>query len=147
MCMKMWYNIGNNFLMIGAILMMNMFNVRFLMVVILVFCAIVALIAVIAILCAGRKKKQNTTVPLDASAAEPLPGGGGSYTMRISGMNCEHCRANAEAALNAFDGVQAQVDLKTETAHIKYTGYPDLELLDRLRKAVEDAGFSVTEIQ
>ena len=78
---------------------------------------------------------------------EPLPGGGGSYTMHISGMNCEHCRANAEAALNAFAGVTAQVDLKTETAHIRYDGYPDLTLLDRLREAVEQAGFTVTEIR
>lgn len=121
-------------------------NVRFLMVVILAFCAVISLVAVIVnvIVYAGQKKKNQVQTQ---SAPEPLPGGGGSYTMHISGMNCEHCRANAEAALNAFDGVQAQVDLKTETAHIKYTGYPDLELLDRLRKAVEDAGFSVKDIQ
>ncbi len=119
-------------------------NVRFLMVAILAFCAIIALIAVIVIVCAGQKKKKQAQT---LSVTEPLPGGGGSYTMHISGMNCEHCRANAEAALNAFDGVQARVDLKTETAHIKYTGYPDLELLDRLQKAVEDAGFSVKDIQ
>ncbi len=124
--------------------MENMFNVRFLMVVILVICAVAALIAVIVIVRAGQKKRNQAQTPSDP---EPLPGGGGSYTMHISGMNCEHCRANAETALNAFEGVQAQVDLKTETAHIKYTGYPDLELLDRLQKAVEDAGFSVRDIQ
>lgn len=117
-------------------------NIRFLMVAILTFCAIVALIVVITSICV--MKRRTSAKPV--SPAEPLPGGGGSYTMHISGMNCEHCRANAEAALNAFEGVRATVDLKTETAHIRYDGYPDLALLDRLRKAVEDAGFTVTEI-
>lgn len=102
------------------------------------------LTAIIVTALIKQKKKDSTQ---QQSASEPLPGGGGSYTMRIAGMNCEHCRANAEAALNAFAGVHAQVDLKSETAHIKYDGYPDLGLLDRLQKAVEDAGFQVTEIQ
>jgi copper chaperone CopZ len=109
------------------------------------FVAVVALISCIAAVLMMKKGKQQPSTP--TAPTEPLPGGGGSYTMYISGMNCEHCRANAEAALNAFEGVTAQVDLKTETAHIRYDGYPDLNLLDRLREAVEDAGFTVTEIR
>lgn len=121
------------------------FDPRFLLVGILAFCAVVALVVCIIVLRTMQKRKTQQTMPAEPS--QPLPGGGGSYTMHISGMNCEHCRANAEAALNAFEGVTAQVDLKTETAHIRYAGYPDLTLLDRLRKAVEDAGFEVTEIR
>lgn len=122
--------------------MMNTFNIRFLAVAILAFCAVVALIVVITSICVMKRKTSAKPV----SPAEPLPGGGGSYTMHISGMNCEHCRANAQAALNAFEGVTATVDLKTETANIRYEGYPDLTLLEKLSKAVEDAGFTVTEI-
>lgn len=106
---------------------------------------LIVIAAVLLVIVQKRKmseqKMQNTQTP------EPLPGGGGSYVMHISGMNCEHCRANAEAALNAFEGVQAKVDLKSETAQIRYSGYPDLDLLDRLQKAVEEAGFTVTKIQ
>ncbi len=86
-------------------------------------------------------KKKN------APDSGPLPGGGGSYIMQLDGVNCEHCRANAEAALNAFEGICATVDLKSQRAKIVYTGYPDLELLDRLREAVEKAGFTVKEIR
>ncbi len=122
---------------------MSTFNMTPLLIVaLLAFCAVIAL--VVAIVAISAMKKRQPAAP--TSAAEPLPGGGGSYTMHISGMNCEHCRANAEAALNSCEGVKAVVDLKTETAHIRYDGYPDLALLDRLRKAVEDAGFTVTEI-
>lgn len=105
---------------------------------------ILVLITVIAVLLIARSSKGKKSQP---RPTQPLPGGGGSYVMHISGMNCEHCKANAEAALNAFEGVTAQVDLKTETAYIKYSGYPDLTLLDRLREAVEEAGFTVTEIR
>lgn len=118
---------------------------RFLLVVILAVCAVIAMAAVI-VSAAVLMKKQDK--PRSAPAEpEPLPGGGGAYTMHISGMNCEHCRSSAEAALNAFEGVQARVDLKTETAYIKYSGYPDLAFLDSLREAVENAGFTVTDIR
>lgn len=122
--------------------MTNTFNIPVLVVAILAFCAVIALVVVIVTVSTAKRKKAAPSAP----AAEPLPGGGGSYTMHISGMNCEHCRANAEAALNAFEGVTATVDLKSETANIRYEGYPDLTLLEKLSKAVEDAGFTVTEI-
>ena len=113
---------------------------------ILIACGTVLLLCIIAGT-AFLLSRANSTEELTSHEPEPLPGGGGSYTMHISGMNCEHCRASAEAALNAFEGVTAQVDLKTETARIRYDGYPDLSLLDRLREAVEQAGFTVTEIR
>ncbi len=101
---------------------------------------IVFLIVLILLILWIRHRKRN-------APAEPLPGGGGSYTMYISGMNCEHCKANVEGVLNQFPGVKAAVDLKSESAKIVYSGYPDLEFLDQLRSAVEDAGFTVKEIR
>lgn len=39
----------------------------------------------------------------------------------IEGMNCEHCVAKAEKALNAIDGVEAKVNLKKKSAVVKLT--------------------------
>lgn len=78
---------------------------------------------------------------------ESLPGGGGRYVMHLEGVSCDHCRANAEAALNAFPGIRAAVDLRTQTATVVYSGLPDLELLDKLKAAVEKEGFTVKEVR
>lgn len=112
--------------------------------IVLIAAGTLLLLCIIAVIAFSLSRQNSTSAE---ASPEPLPGGGGSYVMHISGMNCEHCRASAEAALNAFEGVTAQVDLKTETARIRYDGYPDLSLLDRLREAVEQAGFTVTEIR
>ncbi len=78
---------------------------------------------------------------------KPLPGGGGRYVMLLEGVSCDHCRANAEAALNAFPGIRAAVDLRTQTATVVYSGLPDMELLDKLKAAVEKEGFTVREVR
>ena len=63
-------------------------------------------------------------------------------TMTIEGMMCKHCAARVEKALNAIDGVTAAVDLEAKTATV--TG----EATDAvLRKAVEDAGYTVVSIR
>ena len=62
-------------------------------------------------------------------------------TMIIEGMMCMHCKAHVEKALNAIDGVTATVDLEAKSATI--TG--DVES-DVLKKAVEDAGYTVISI-
>ena len=62
-------------------------------------------------------------------------------TMTIEGMMCKHCAARVEKALNAIEGVTAAVDLEAKTATV--TG----EATDAvLRKAVEDAGYTVVSI-
>lgn len=111
--------------------------VLFIIIAVIVFVILAAVILFIML----RKKPsaQNHKLP-------PIPQGEGMYTMQISGMNCEHCRATAEAALNAIPGVEAKVDLKTAAASIRYTGCQKLDLLDQLHHAVEDAGFTVTDI-
>ncbi len=98
-----------------------------------------AFIVTICLIIGMRRKRRRVT--------EPIPGGGGSYTMYLEGMNCEHCKANVESALAAFPGIQARADWKTGTVRITYSGYPQLELLDQLRAAVESAGFTVKEIK
>lgn len=65
-------------------------------------------------------------------------------TMNIEGMSCGHCSARVESALNAVDGVHASVD--------HTTGIAKLELQkdvadDTLKKAVTEAGYTVTNIQ
>lgn len=50
-------------------------------------------------------------------------------TMKIEGMACGHCKAAVEKALNAIDGVKADMDKEV------------------LRKAVEDAGYKVVGIE
>ena len=38
--------------------------------------------------------------------------------MKITGMTCANCARRVENALNSTEGVQARVDLNTNTAHI-----------------------------
>ncbi len=108
----------------------------------LMIAVIAVLLAVIAVMILLVSRKKTRTAP-----AAPIPGGGGRYTMYVEGMNCEHCKASAEAALNAIPGIQAEADLRDGTISVRYSDYPALSLLDELRRAVEDAGFSVKEIR
>lgn len=62
--------------------------------------------------------------------------------MTIEGMSCGHCSARVESALNALEGVTAQVNLADGTARI--TGSASDEVL---KKAVTDAGYTVTGIK
>ena len=62
--------------------------------------------------------------------------------VHIEGMMCPHCRDHVEKALNALEGVSATVDLTANTASV--TG--DVSD-DAIRKAVTDAGYSVTGIE
>ncbi len=60
----------------------------------------------------------------------------------IEGMMCAHCQSHVEKALGALEGVTATVDLSAKTATV--TGdVPDAVL----KKAVEDAGYQVVDIQ
>jgi len=64
-------------------------------------------------------------------------------TMDIGGMHCASCSQAVEKALSGAEGVQsASVNLASESAAVTY----DEESVDeeRLRRAVEDAGYTVT---
>lgn len=65
-------------------------------------------------------------------------------TIIVEGMSCGHCAGRVEKALNSIPGVQAVVDLAARTATLTLTdSVPD----DMLKKAVEDAGYTVVEIK
>ncbi len=62
--------------------------------------------------------------------------------LSVSGMTCAACVARVERALKRVDGVvDASVNLATERAAVVYS--PELVSLDRLREAVEGAGYGV----
>lgn len=59
----------------------------------------------------------------------------------IVGMNCNHCRMNAEKAIASVTGVESvSVDLDSREARV--TGNASM---DDIRKAVEEIGFSIEE--
>lgn len=64
-------------------------------------------------------------------------------TATIKGMSCSHCSARVEKALNKIDGVNAKVDLASNTAHIELSK----EVTDEtIKNAVADIDFEVTDI-
>ncbi len=67
-----------------------------------------------------------------------------SKEMIINGMNCSHCSARVEAALNAVGGVRATVDLEKKTAYIEC---PENISNEYLTKTVTDAGYKVVSIK
>ena len=63
-------------------------------------------------------------------------------TLKVEGMSCSHCSGAVEAALNAIDGVKAEVNLKKGLAYINLSKNVDTDILI---KAVEDAGYKASE--
>ena len=80
---------------------------------------------------------------------QPLPGseGGGVYIMAVGGLQTASDRAKLESALNAVPHTHSTADPETGKVTIRYEGFPALDLLDLLRKAAEDAGFTVKSIE
>lgn len=64
-------------------------------------------------------------------------------TIKIEGMMCQHCRGAVEKALNAMDGVNAQVSLEDKAAYAEISGDVTDEML---KQAVTEAGYEVVEI-
>lgn len=64
--------------------------------------------------------------------------------IQIEGMMCEHCVAHVKKALEGFDGVSAQVDLKSGTATVQGSTLPDHA---KLTEAVEQAGYKVVGLK
>lgn len=65
-------------------------------------------------------------------------------TLVIEGMRCPHCSARVEKALGELSGVSAKVDLGAKTATVTMKKE---RTDDELKKAVEELGFTVTEIK
>lgn len=64
--------------------------------------------------------------------------------IEIKGMTCEHCRARVQKALNAIEGVAAEVDWKKGRAVVETNGTADDETL---AAAVEQAGYEVLSVK
>lgn len=65
-------------------------------------------------------------------------------TIRIEGMMCPHCEATVRKALEALDTVEtAEVSHEKGTAVVTCSAPADDAVL---RQAVEDKGYTVTEI-
>ncbi len=65
-------------------------------------------------------------------------------TIGIEGMVCDNCMARIHNALNSIDGVSAKVSRAKGQATVKLDRKIDEE---KLRKAVTDLGYKVTEIE
>lgn len=65
-------------------------------------------------------------------------------TIRIDGMMCSHCTGHVTDALNGIDGVTARVSLEDKAAYVTLSGEVSDEVL---KKAVTDAGYTVTSIE
>lgn len=78
---------------------------------------------------------------------DKLPGGGGCYVLEVEGMDTLAQQTAVEAALSGFDTLTAKADMQEGTVTVRYRGYPDLELLDAVRDAVEETGCTVKEIE
>ncbi len=62
----------------------------------------------------------------------------------IEGMACHHCSGRVEKALNETDGITATVNLEEKTAYVTLSKEIDD---NELKKIVEDAGYTVTNIE
>ena len=65
-------------------------------------------------------------------------------TLQIKGMSCGHCSARVEKVLNAIDGVNAKVDLDSNSAKMIITK----EISDEaLKTAVDNIGYEVVGVK
>lgn len=62
----------------------------------------------------------------------------------IEGMMCSHCTGAVSKALNAIEGVNANVSLEDKAAYITLTQDVSKETLTQ---AITDAGYEVTGIE
>jgi copper ion binding protein len=64
-------------------------------------------------------------------------------TLQIKGMSCPHCSARVEKVLNAIDGVEAKVDLESNSARVKLSH----EVSDEtIKSAVDAIGYEVVGV-
>jgi len=62
----------------------------------------------------------------------------------IKGMSCSHCSARVEKVLNAIDGVNAKVDLISNSATLQLSKDVSDETL---KTAVDNVGYEVVEVK
>lgn len=90
--------------------------------------------------CGGGSGRVKTKRPKKKKLDGPVIG---TRTIKISGMHCQNCVNSVTRALNSLDGVSAKVSLRDNSAEVSFDRSVEE---DRLRRAVEDAGFEVLSI-
>lgn len=90
--------------------------------------------------CGGGSGQVKTKRPKKKKLDGPVIG---TRTIKISGMHCQNCVNSVTRALNSLDGVSAEVSLRDNSAEVSFDRSVEE---DRLRRAVEDAGFEVLSI-
>ncbi|MCB1908873.1 MAG: cadmium-translocating P-type ATPase [Rhodocyclaceae bacterium] len=68
----------------------------------------------------------------------------GEVELSVRGMSCVACATRLDAVLNRRPGVTANVNFASERAHVRYA--PGVDSVAALIAAVEDAGFSASEV-
>ena len=94
--------------------------------------------------CCGGGGSGLTKAPAEKRLDSPVLGRKTVKTVKISGMHCDHCVRSVTEAINKIDGASAKVSLKSETAVVSYDRPVEDE---KIRRAVEDAGFQVVSIK
>ncbi|HKH49235.1 MAG TPA: heavy-metal-associated domain-containing protein [Thermoanaerobaculia bacterium] len=61
-------------------------------------------------------------------------------TLRIDGMSCGHCVSRVQKALSRLEGVHVD---QVEIGSARVTYDPERAAMQRIREAVEDAGYAV----
>lgn len=85
----------------------------------------------------------NTTMDSDQNT-QKKDNGMQNFVLTVDGMMCGHCVAHVTKALQGVNGAtQVQVDLGTKTAEVSGNGLTAAALT----KAVEEAGYKVTEVK
>jgi len=65
-------------------------------------------------------------------------------TLQIKGMSCGHCSARVEKVLNSIDGVEAKVDLESNSAKLTLSK----EISDEtLKTALDNIGYEVLGVK
>lgn len=90
--------------------------------------------------CGGGSGQVKTKRPKKKKLDGPVIG---TRTIKIFGMHCQNCVNSVTRALNSLDGVSAKVSLRDNSAEVSFDRSVEE---DRLRRAVEDAGFEVLSI-
>ncbi len=113
---------------------------------ILLICGILCVLGA-AVLCVMAFLPGKAAAAHAPVSREPLPGGGGSYILAVTGMNSIAKVAAVEESLKAFPSLEAETDLDEGKIVLRYKGYPDLQLLDAVKEAVEATGCKVSDIE
>ncbi len=69
-------------------------------------------------------------------------------TLKVNGMNCEHCKASVEKAVKAIPGIKdAEVNLEKKELHYEENDPKMPVAVDVLMGAIRDLGFVPVDLR